>query len=507
MTHPGPELADYVDGTLAPSRTARIDEHLRTCATCRAEVDLAIAARDALRERPRARPRPRDWRTPRSRRPRELAAARTPEVRPARPGLAPAAARHTTVVGRRRGRGRDRPRRTDRAEARSAREQRPRPSPPARPRDGATRRRRAVEVQHVDYGTDFLPEFAAAYDSVARAANVGTPAPVAGEAASAGPISTVAGPGRSGEAAPRTPSRRHALSRPGLRQSGRHPDAGDPRSLRGATRIPRRLPPEPRRRSRAQRRPGRGGLGARVRSPRHGTVPAALRRGNRRAFSRMGGCPQMTERATAAQRDRDRLRAGRLHRGPLRRAGRPRAARPEGPRGRRSADADDRRRELPGVRRRDHGPRADGPDGEAGAAVRRRDPGRPRHRGRPVVPSVPGEGGRPGVAGPHPDHRHRRHGALARHPRGGAAAGSRRQRLRHVRRLLLPRSRAGRGRRRGHRDGGGDLPHEVRIEGHDRASTRRVPRLQGHAGSRVRAPEDRGPLGHRRWTRSWATRP
>ena len=52
MTHPGPELADYVDGTLTPSRTARIDEHLRTCATCRAEVRLAIAAREALAATP-----------------------------------------------------------------------------------------------------------------------------------------------------------------------------------------------------------------------------------------------------------------------------------------------------------------------------------------------------------------------------------------------------------------------------------------------------------------------
>ena len=46
MTHPGPELTEYVDGTLPASRTARIDEHLRTCATCRAEVRLAIAARE-----------------------------------------------------------------------------------------------------------------------------------------------------------------------------------------------------------------------------------------------------------------------------------------------------------------------------------------------------------------------------------------------------------------------------------------------------------------------------
>ena len=50
----------------------------------------------------------------------------------------------------------------------------------------------------------------------------------------------------------------------------------------------------------------------------------------------------------------------------------------EGPRGGRSADADDRRRELSRLRGRDS-PRADGPDGEAGGPVRRGDPVRPRH--------------------------------------------------------------------------------------------------------------------------------
>ena len=35
------------------------------------------------------------------------------------------------------------------------------------------------------------------------------------------------------------------------------------------------------------------------------------------------------------------------------------------------------------------GPRADGPDGEAGLALRRRDPAGARHRGRPVGTAVP----------------------------------------------------------------------------------------------------------------------
>jgi hypothetical protein len=43
MSHPGSLLADYVDGSLDPSTRAEVDTHLRGCATCRAEVDLATA--------------------------------------------------------------------------------------------------------------------------------------------------------------------------------------------------------------------------------------------------------------------------------------------------------------------------------------------------------------------------------------------------------------------------------------------------------------------------------
>ena len=43
MSHPEPLLADYVDGSLDPSTRAEVDAHLRGCATCRAEVDLAKA--------------------------------------------------------------------------------------------------------------------------------------------------------------------------------------------------------------------------------------------------------------------------------------------------------------------------------------------------------------------------------------------------------------------------------------------------------------------------------
>jgi len=47
MSHPGPLLADYVDGTLDPSLRGEVDAHLRTCAACRAEVSLATAGASA----------------------------------------------------------------------------------------------------------------------------------------------------------------------------------------------------------------------------------------------------------------------------------------------------------------------------------------------------------------------------------------------------------------------------------------------------------------------------
>ena len=43
MSHPGPLLADYVDGTLDPPTRAGIDAHLQTCATCRGELSMAAA--------------------------------------------------------------------------------------------------------------------------------------------------------------------------------------------------------------------------------------------------------------------------------------------------------------------------------------------------------------------------------------------------------------------------------------------------------------------------------
>ena len=131
--------------------------------------------------------------------------------------------------------------------------------------------------------------------------------------------------------------------------------------------------------------------------------------------------------------------------------------------GRRPADADDRRRELPGLRRRHPRPRADGSDGEAGRAVRGGDPAGPRDRGRPVRPARSGSGRatRSGARGPSSSPPARP--PVARRSRRGEAPRPRGLRVRHVRRLLLPRPGARGGRRRRLRDGGGDLPHEVRV--------------------------------------------
>ena len=76
-------------------------------------------------------------------------------------------------------------------------------------------------------------------------------------------------------------------------------------------------------------------------------------------------------------------------------------------------------------------------------------------------------------------------------PRRAAPARPRRLHLRHLRRLLLP-GEADRGRRRRRlRDRGGDLPHQVRHDGHRRAPARRAAGLEDHAGPRARQPEDR----------------
>ena len=80
--------------------------------------------------------------------------------------------------------------------------------------------------------------------------------------------------------------------------------------------------------------------------------------------------------------------------------------------------------------------------------------------------------------------------------RRAAPARPRRVHLRHLRRLLLP-GEAHRGRRRRRlRARGGDLPHQVRHQGHRRPPARRAAGVEDHAGPRAREPEDRVPVEH-----------
>ena len=101
--------------------------------------------------------------------------------------------------------------------------------------------------------------------------------------------------------------------------------------------------------------------------------------------------------------------------------------------------------------------------------------GRPAHR----------LGRRRGVPGPHGDPRDGRRAPQARRARrGGAGQRPRRLLLRDLRRRVLQGQRDDHRRRRRLRDGGGDLPRQVRLEGHDRAPARRVPRLADHVRPR-----------------------
>ncbi len=99
---------------------------------------------------------------------------------------------------------------------------------------------------------------------------------------------------------------------------------------------------------------------------------------------------------------------------------------------------------------------------------------------------------------------------------GAAAARARRVHLRHLRRLLLP-GEADRGRRRRRLRGrGGDLPHQVRDDGHHHPPSRRAARLEDHAGPGARQPQDRVQVELRgrptssataRWSRSASRTP
>ena len=79
------------------------------------------------------------------------------------------------------------------------------------------------------------------------------------------------------------------------------------------------------------------------------------------------------------------------------------------------------------------------------------------------------------------------------------------QRLRDLRRLLLPRQGDRGRRRRRHRPRGGDLPDPLRHQGPPAPPARRVPRQPDHAGPGARQPEDRDPPRTPRSRRSSAT--
>jgi anti-sigma factor RsiW len=191
MTHPGPLLTDYVDGSLAPEEAAPIEDHLRTCATCREEVRLAGAARQALGATSTPAP-PAGLAEAAIAEAERMATARAPEVtslrtsasqrpRPSTPrwlavaGAAAAIALIALVVPRL-GQPGTSPASMEAAGGDVA-------HPPAT----------TVEVQNVDYGSDIVARVAATFDSAV--AGVGSAAPVEGAASgTTGPIPTLAGP-------------------------------------------------------------------------------------------------------------------------------------------------------------------------------------------------------------------------------------------------------------------------------------------------------------------------
>ena len=79
----------------------------------------------------------------------------------------------------------------------------------------------------------------------------------------------------------------------------------------------------------------------------------------------------------------------------------------------------------------------------------------------------------------------------ARRARRGGARRPRRLLLRDLRRRVLQGARDDHRRRRRLGDGGGDLPRQVLLQGHDRAPPRRVPRVEDHARARPRDREHR----------------
>ena len=152
----------------------------------------------------------------------------------------------------------------------------------------------------------------------------------------------------------------------------------------------------------------------------------------------------------------------------------------------RPAHDHERRRELPGLRRRRHGAGDDGRLPPPGRALRRGVPHRRRHARRLLRAALQGLRRRRRAPRGHRHRRDRRERASARAPVGAAAAGPRRLVLRDLRRVVLPRQgRRGRRRRR-LRDGGGDVPDPLREQGVPRPPARGVPGLADHGRPRAR---------------------
>ena len=165
---------------------------------------------------------------------------------------------------------------------------------------------------------------------------------------------------------------------------------------------------------------------------------------------------------------------------------------------RRRAHEDHRRRELPRLPRGHHGPRPHDEDAGAGRAVRHRDPLRRRRpSSSSTATSSASRSATAACTRRHRDLRDRLGVPQARPRRREAPVGLRRLVVRHLRRRLLQ-AEEGRGRRRRRlRARRGDLPHPLRRQGLPRPPPRQPARLGGHAGPRVRRPEDRVPLEQR----------
>ncbi len=129
-----------------------------------------------------------------------------------------------------------------------------------------------------------------------------------------------------------------------------------------------------------------------------------------------------------------------------------------------------------------------------GRALRRaadHRPGRPRRAGERARRRAQRVGGRHRAPRAHGRPRDGRRAQEARRAGRGGARRPRRQLLRHLRRGVLPRGADDHRRRRRLGHGGGDLPVQVRRQGHRRAPPRGVPRLEDHARARARAVEHR----------------